>query len=487
VNIQEYTRLDGLALGELVRRREVAPNELAQLALAAAAAVNPILGAIIETYDDQLGTDDARGAPPAGPFAGVPFMLKDISCTERGRISEAGSRLLRGWRAPADSELMRRFRASGLINVGRTTTSEFACVAAVETAATGTTRNPWNPECGSAGSSGGSAAAVASGVVPLAHGTDGGGSIRIPASCCGLVGLKPSRGRVSQAPATPLPGELSVDFALTRSVRDAAALLDAVAGPAPGDPFILPSAGSCLNGLSTRRSLRIAFTSDHLWDGRTDPQVVSAVERIAVLCEEMGHAVTQARPQLDWRPYVDATLDIWCAMTAASVDWAASQTGRRPGPDTLEGHTRAWDERGRALSALDLIAALETLGSASREVGEFFTRFDVLLSATLPALPLRLGQYDPVQDLPATWYYRSPLGQLESTTSLFNCTGQPAVSLPLAESANGLPIGIHLAGQFGDERALLTLAASLEEALPWADRRPAIHAASTQNTISQTS
>jgi amidase len=489
VNISDYTALDALGLADLVRRREVSPAELVRLALDATAALNPTLNAVIETHDDRLDGDGPGGAGGSADtaFAGVPFMLKDIACTERGRLSEAGSRLLRGWRASDDTELMRRFRSAGLINIGRTTTSEFAGAATVETAATGLTRNPWNPTRSTAGSSGGSAAAVAAGIVPIAHGTDGGGSIRMPASCCGLVGLKPSRGRISPAPAAPLPGDLSVEFALTRSVRDAAALLDAVAGSAPGDPFVIPSAArSYLDSLHERRPLRIAFTTEHMWDRGTDPEVARAVESVAALCEGLGHAVVEARPRFEWRPYVSATLDVWSVMTAAGVRWAASETGLGPGPETLEGHTRAWDERGRRLSAVELSAAIELLGAAARQVAPFFVDFDVLLGGTIPTLPLELGHFQPDTEVSATWYYDSPVGNLESTTSLFNATGQPAISLPLCQSVDGLPIGIHLAGRFGGEGTLLALAASLEEACPWADRRPAIHAASTTPTTGET-
>jgi amidase len=486
VKLSEYAALDGLALGELVRRREVSPGELVALSLEAVEVVNPALGAVIETHEDraEVNGDAGRGRGGQGPFAGVPFMLKDIGCAEAGRLCEAGSRLLRGWRASDDTELMRRFRSAGLVNVGRTTTSEFACTATVETAATGTTRNPWKLSHSTAGSSGGSAAAVASGIVPIAHGSDGGGSIRMPASCCGVVGLKPSRGRVSPAPASTLPGDLSVEFVLTRSVRDVAAVLDAVAGPAPGDPYVIsPPEGSYIDRLHRREKLRIAFTTEHFWNGLTDPEVAAAAQHVANVCEQLGHSVQQTRPLFDWEPFVDATLDVWSAMTAAAVSWAAAQTGRRPGPEALEGHTRSWDDRGRGLSALELVAATETLAAVSQQVARFFADFDVLVTPTIPTLPLALGQYDPAQEVPSSWYYESAIGNLESTTSVFNCTGQPAISLPLGQSAEGLPIGVHLAGRFGGEVTLLALAASLEEAVPWASRRPAIHVGALSDTI----
>ncbi len=482
MQLSEYAVRDGLALGELVRRREVAPHELADACLEALAVVNPALNAVIETYPDYAAPTGGTGAR----FAGVPFLLKDIGCTERGRLCESGSRLLRGWVSPDDTELMRRFRRAGLVNMGRTATSEFACTATVETAATGVTRNPWAPTHSTAGSSGGSAAAVASGIVPIAHGSDGGGSIRMPAACCGLVGLKPSRGRVSPSPAGAFPGDLSIEFALTRSVRDAAALLDAVGGAAPGDAYVIDhDFRGHITGLDGRRPLRIAFTVEHFWERETDPQVKAAVERIAALCEQLGHNVEPARPRFDSRRFLEATLNVWSVMTAASVASAATQTGRTPGPKTLEGHTRAWCRRGQALSALELAAAVESLAAVSRQVAPFFAQFDVLLGATIPTLPLRLGEYDPAAEVPSTWYYESAVGNLESTTSLFNCTGQPAISLPLCMSTEGLPIGIHLAGRFGNEQMLLALSAQLEEAVPWAERRPTVHAAFPNPTIGE--
>jgi amidase len=301
----------------------------------------------------------------------------------------------------------------------------------------------------------------------------------MPASCCGVVGLKPTRGRITAAPAVPYPGDLSVDFAITRSIRDTAALLDAVAGPSPGDPYsIAPPAGSYLAAIGERpEKLRIAVSTTHMWQRRTDPEVAGAVEAVAALCEDLGHTVVEAAPTFDWEPYVEATLDVWCAMLADAVAWAAGETGRDPSRAHLEGHTRAWAERGRTLSAVSLGRAVQMLGETARDVGRFFTEYDVLLSATVPTLPIELGHYDPDADVPVSWYYESAVGDLESTTSLFNCTGQPAISLPLRTSAGGLPIGIHLAAAFGQERTLLRLASALEEACPWATRRPSVWAA----------
>jgi len=482
VRPDEYAARDGLELAGLVRRGEVRARELAELALEGARRLNPVLGAVIETYPERADEAD-QGAQAAlgrgAAFPGVPFLLKDLGCTEAGRRCEAGSRLLQGRVADRDSEIMRRFRAAGLVNLGRTVTAELGETAAAETILAGTVHNPWDLGRSTAGSSGGSAAAVAAGIVPVAHGNDGGGSIRMPAACCGLVGLKPSRGRISRAPAGVFLGDFAVDFALTRSVRDAAALLDAVSGPAPGDPYrIAPLDRPYPASLRPRAALRVAVTTRHFWDREMDPEVVGAVERTALTLADLGHVVTEAHPTFPVEPYLRATVDCWAAQTVAEVDQAAALTGRTAGPDTLEGYTLALVEHGRRLTATAIVAALERLEAVSRQVATLFETHDVLLSATLPSLPLPLGLYDPRRQVAVSWYYDSPVGDLESVTSLFNCTGQPAISLPLHTSAAGLPIGIHLAGRFGDEATLLGLGAQLESALPWRDRRPAVHLAS---------
>ncbi|HUY96187.1 MAG TPA: amidase [Verrucomicrobiae bacterium] len=478
----EYAAHDGLGLAELVRRQQVRPAELAELALDGVSRLNPLIGAVVETFSDRVAdaeriAADARSS--GGPFPGVPFLLKDLGCTEAGRRCEAGSRLFAGRVASADSELMRRFRAAGLVTLGRTVTAELGETATAETLLYGAARNPYDLRRSTAGSSGGSAAAVAAGIVPLAHGSDGGGSIRMPASCCGLVGLKPTRGRISRAPAGVFLGDFAVDFALTRSIRDTAALLDAVQGPAPGDPYrIPPPAGRYADRLGAPARLKVAVTTRHFWGRSVDPEVARAVERTAQTLSEMGHTVVEAHPELDAEPYLRATLDLWAAQTVAEVDQGAAAMGRAPGRDTLEGYTLALVERGRRLTATEIVAALDTLEGICRRVAPLFEAHDVLLSATLPSLPLPLGLYEPARPVTLGWYFDSPVGELESVTSLFNCTGQPAISLPLHVSAAGLPIGIHLAARFGDEASLLVLGAQLEEALPWRDRRPPTHLAS---------
>jgi amidase len=466
----EYMRYDATGLAALLRRREVTAAELVEASRALAQRANPAINAIVEMFG-QAGSGRADGA-----FGGVPFLVKDIGCTAAGRRCEAGSRLLEGWVAADDAPLMRAFRAAGLSEVGRAATSELAGVATVETILHGATRNPWNPSLSTGGSSGGSAAAVAARIVPIAHGSDGGGSIRIPAACCGVVGLKPTRGRVL-SPSESALGDLSVDFALTRTVRDAAALLDAVcaAGELPGQSGAF---GSVVSSAEARPRLKIAVTSRHFWGRATDPEIGRATWRIADACAELGHDVTEAHPAFDADSFRSAMCDVWAVMTAVTVDWACREVGRAAGPDTLEGATLSWYGHGRALSATAVAAALETLRSIARRVLPFFDEHDVLLTPTIPALPPPLGEYDPRRAVDPAWYYeQSSYGNLESFTSLFNCTGQPAVSLPLQQSDGGLPIGIQLAAGLGREDRLLALAAELEAMHPWAGRQPPATAA----------
>lgn len=474
MDLAEYASFDGLGLAELIRKKQVSVEEVVRAALEASRSMDPKLNAVIEDYPERVYS----ASPVAdSPFIGVPFMLKDVGCTEHGRRSEAGSRLARGLVAEKDSDLMRRFRQAGLINIGRTATSEFAITATVETALNGVTRNPWARDRSTAGSSGGAAAVVAAGVVPIAHGTDGGGSIRMPASACGVVGLKPSRGRVSGAPHSTTLGDLTVEFALTRTVRDTAALLDAVAGPAAGDPNIFPPPETSFRkqiSVAPRR-LRIALCTANLWGGPIDGEVVEAARRTGRLLVSLGHDVEEAVPALSAERYMAATLDIWCAVSASFVDSLEAESSRRMNISTVEGLSRARVERGRSLTALDITRALSVLEETSRTMSSFLNEYDVFMSSTLPTVTPRLGQYKPDEEVAADWYYPSPVGNLESTTAIFNCAGQPAISLPLERSAEGLPIGIQFGAVYGQEGLLLRLAAQLEEAQPWRDSIPPTH------------
>lgn len=477
MTLEEYSSFDGLGLAELVKRGEVEPSELVELALAGIAKVDPTLNAVIETFTERI--DEGRDNPLSGPFAGVPFLVKDFPIYE-GVKAEFGCELFGGFTARHDSVLGTRLRGAGLVNLGRTTSSEFGLAATTENRLNGKTCNPWDPERSAAGSSGGSAASVAAGVVPVAQGGDGGGSIRMPASFCGLVGLKPSRGRVTGAPGdvAPLSG-LASGFMLTRTVRDCAALLDVAEGPAPGDRFeIARPAQPFLNEVGRDAGrLRIAFV-DTAWSGlQVDSSLVGAVRATAELCEGLGHHVEHASPKFDYERYLEAQKLIWWAHTHRDINLLAATAGRQPGPDTLQSTTLAVYERGKGLGASDFLGALEVHRDVSRRVGRFFTRFDILLTPTCTIEPTPLGTYDP--DIPGATAHTlfEQLAPLETFTALFNATGLPALSLPLQETSEGLPLGMQFVARFGEEATLFRLAAALEAAKPWAVRRPQVHVA----------
>lgn len=478
MRLDEYAANDALALADLVRRREVTPGELAALAVEAAIALDPTLRCMVETFDDKPATI-AADAGGDGPFAGVPYVLKDLGGMEAGLRCELGSRLAAGLRVRADSYLGARFRRAGLLSVGRATTSEFGIAGTTETGACGKTATPWDPTRMAGGSSGGSAAAVAAGIVPIGHASDGGGSIRIPASACGLVGLKPTRGRVSFG---PLGGDRlagwAVVFAVTRSVRDTASLLDCAAGPEPGDPHIAPVPERPFAdevGADPGR-LRVAF-SHGSWSGRPDdPEIVAAVEATGRLLADLGHDVVEDRPRFDWEPFVDGMTDMWSAATAHSIDAVAAALERTPSRTNLDGITYTFLRHGRGVPLYRLLDCLEQFNGLARQVAPFFERYDLLVTPTLGALPAPVGRYDIDDDTTTAREFFDGWSDLEGFLPLFNCTGQPAISLPLSESASGLPIGIQLVGRFGDETTLLRVASQLETARPWRDRRPPVFA-----------
>jgi amidase len=477
VDLGEYATYDATGLAELVAQKQVSPRELAQCVLDGVDAVNGTLNAVVEAYADRAHHPDDR--IPAGPFGGVPTMVKDLYHGEPGRVCENGSRLASGWIPEVETDLVGRLRAAGLVTLGRTTTSEFGILGTTETLAAGRTCTPWSANHSSGGSSGGAAAAVGAGIVPVATASDGGGSIRIPASCCGVVGLKPSRGRVSWGPLTgeALSGQ-AVRFVVSRSVRDTAAMLDCLAGSAAGDPFVIappPRPFGKEVGARVGR-LRIAFWSSPWCGAPADPAVAGATATTAVLLSDLGHDVVEARPEFDWDAFLAAMTDVWAADAAHGIDQLAVLLGRPVDATTVEGVTLAAVEYGRTVTAVQLMNAFDEANLLARLMGSFFDRYDVLLTPTLGRLPAPLGEYDPtarmeLRELFAAW---SPL---ESFLPVFNATGQPAISLPLHTSGDGLPIGMQFVGRFGAESLLLRLAAQLEQAAPWSGRRPPIHVA----------
>ena len=472
--MREVQSLDATAQADLVRRGEVTPLELVDAAIERIERLNPELNAVVTPTFDRA-RDAARGELPDGPFRGVPFLLKDLSAAWAGVRMTSGSAFLKDFVAPVDSVLVRRYRAAGLVFLGKTNCPEFGFLPTTEPRLFGATRNPWDPTRTPGGSSGGSAAAVASGMVAIAHGNDGGGSIRIPASCCGLVGLKPTRARITQAPLLgDVMGGLVVDHALARSVRDSAALLDATHGAALGDPYAaLPPVRPFLEEVGTDPGrLRIAWSARNPIGAPVHADCARAVEEAAVLCGELGHEVEEAAPELDGQLLYESFLAVWLAGHAWGIDGMARATGRSPQPEELEPLSWALHRIGREVRAPDYLLAVTALQRIAREVAAFFERYDVWLSPTLAQPPLPLGTFDPGSTDALGTFRRA--SEFVPFTPLFNATGQPAISLPLHWSDAGLPIGVQLVGRYGDEATLLRLAAALEVARPWTDRSPQV-------------
>lgn len=488
----EYDSLDALGLAALVARREVTAAEVLEAALERADARNPRLNAVVARFDDEARRR-ARGPLPAGPLSGVPFLLKDLITAWRGHPMSGGSRLGAGFVPDHDSEVVRRLEGAGLVLFGLTNAPELGILAHTEPALHGPARNPWSLAHTPGGSSGGSGAAVAARIVPAAHANDGGGSIRIPASHGGLVGLKPTRGRVSLAPDL---GEswlgLVAEGVVTRTVRDTAALLDVLAGHAPGDPFELaPPTRPYLEEVGAPPGrLRVAFTSGSFFGHATSPEARAAVEDAARLLAALGHEVEEARPPFDRERMVLAYLHVVAASVASEVDELARRTGRRPSWRTLEPETMGLAAAGRTLSASELIDDLEAMRVMARGVAAFMGRHDLLLTPTVAQPPVEVGSLRPrpaeraALRVACATGLRAVLDQLfkqvgdrsfDATgfTMPFNQTGQPAVSVPLHWTAEGLPLGVQLVARFGEEATLLRVASQLEAARPWAARAPA--------------
>ena len=477
MNLEEYSRHDGLGLAELVKKGEVTAGELGRLFLEAVEKVNPKINAVIDTYAERI--DARRGAASTGPFAGVPFLLKDLSATEKGKLHECGSRLMKGNVATIDSFLTLRFKKAGLNILGRSASPEFGIAPTTESILRGQTRNPWNLELLAGGSSGGAAASVAAGIVPVAHGSDGAGSIRIPASACGLVGLKPTRGRVTQGPdAAEVLAGMAQEFIVSRTVRDTATMLDAVSQPAPGDPFIIeqPTRSYIEEMGRTNENLRIAWTAQSWQPGAVvDSEVVRSVERAVAECEEMGHTAVEATPTFDYDEYLRGLSVAWEFGFDVMADAVAKEKGREVGEETLEPVTLAYYQSAKGLGAKDVAMSEGVLNRLRRNFGQFFQDYDVMLTPTLAQLPGPLGKFALTRtDLDFPSYFK--LGdELAVHSAPFNITGQPAISLPLYMSKSNVPIGIQFAARFGREDVLIKLASAFEKAMPWSDRLPPVH------------
>lgn len=468
--------LDATALAALVRDGEVTASELVDGAIARCEKVNGTLNAVI-TEMFEHAREAAKESLGEGPFAGVPFLMKDFAAEVAGVPFSEGSAFLDGYLPDQDSEIYRRFRGAGLITIGKTNLPEFAIGATTEPRRFGPTRNPWDTDRTTGGSSGGAGAAVAARVVPMAHGNDVAGSIRIPASCCGLVGLKPTRGRVTLAPHY---GDLLAGFfnelALTRSVRDTATLLDAVSGPMIGDPYMAPAPARPFAdevGADPGR-LKIGFSTTTPLGDPLDPACETAIRETAALCESLGHQVVEAAPDFDAE-------EMWYNFTtllASAVAWALADWARRLGrdldEDRFEPFVWALSERGRGVGAADYLLAMQDVQRQVRAYSEFFVAHDLWLTTTLGQPPVPLGSLvyrdDPFE-------LRRRTAAFSPFTYLANASGQPAISLPLHWTDDGLPVGLHFVARYGEEAVLLRLAARLEEARPWVDRRPPVCAA----------
>jgi amidase len=466
----EYGRLDGLGMAECVAKKQVSPAELLEEAIARAERLNPALNAVI-LKDYERARTTVKGTLPQGAFTGVPFLLKDISLQFRGTPTRQGSKFFPPFPSDHDSFLMARFRKAGLVAFGKTNVPEFGLLPTTEGRLYGPAHNPWNLAHSTGGSSGGSAAAVAAGIVPLAHANDGGGSIRIPASCCGLVGLKPSRGRVSVGPdlGEAVDG-LAIDLVVSRSVRDTAAALDAAGGAEPGDPYAPPPAPASylLASQEEPKRLRIGFATKRLDGVPVHPDCIAAVEHAARLCEGLGHEVTEASPGIDLEMLMPSFSAVWCSNLAAVIDFIARLTGQTPGLDNLEGLTLGYYEAGKAVTASRYVQAKMMLNQVTRMAAKFHQSCDLWLTATLGSPPWKLGTID--IDEPDAEKAMAMLSEYVPYTPIQNVTGQPAINLPLSWNASGLPIGVQFVAPFGDELTLLRLATQIERAQPWFGR-----------------
>jgi amidase len=468
--------LDALGQAELVRTGELTAEDLLGVAIHRIERVNPSLNAVVVTAYESAR--EALGSLPTGPFTGVPYLLKDLALEAAGLPLHEGSVFLRDYVSSRDSTLVTRLRAAGLVILGRTGSPEFGMKPTVETRLYGSTHNPWDLTRSAGGSSGGSAAAVASRMVPMAGANDAGGSIRIPASACGLFGLKPTRARTPYGPHYgDVFGGGCVEHALTRSVRDSAALLDATAGPSPGDPYPAPPQPRPYATEITRpvERLRIALTSVPA-DGRTaDPECVSAVEDTAALLSDLGHHVFE-RDLTELTPEVSAAIS---TMYGAGTDWVIKywirELGREPTEEELDPFTRALWGHGQQVSGGDYLMAQTTLQAFTRKIAEAMADFDLWLSPTLGTLPPPLGTMTSTQDEP--WRGNEVAANLVAFPLVTaNVTGNPAMSVPLWWTATGLPVGSHFMARFGREDVLFRLASQLEQTRPWAERIPALSA-----------
>ncbi|WP_420403271.1 amidase [Nisaea sp.] len=474
--LSDYDDFDATDLAAGVAKGEFSPDELLSTALERADALNPALNALTQIQSECARANIAAGLPD-GPLKGVPFLLKDLGAEAVGFPGNNGSRLLRNTTYSYNSTLVERLLAAGIVVFARTTSPEGGIGCATEAAVYGgPTRNPWNLDHTPGGSSGGSGAAVSAGIVPAAHGSDGGGSIRIPASSCGLFGFKPTRARLPDGPASGEGwGGMAIEGFLTRSVRDSALLLDIGSGPELGAPYAAPPLESSFVEAMEKRpnGLRIALCTTTFDGDKVHPECAAAAEAAARLLEQMGHHVEVARPEADTAGMMQAWTAIVACGTALGVREKLGKLGRELLPDDLEPVARSACEYARTISGADYLDALETVHAYGRQMAGFLDRYDLLVSPTLAEPPAKVGRFS--HDRESYLDYRlGPDGVFAYSpyTACFNASGQPAVSLPLAWSGGGLPIGVHIAAPFGADELLMSVCAELERAAPWFGKRP---------------
>ncbi len=433
---------------------------------------------MLQVLEERARSEIAAGLPE-GPFRGVPFLLKELVCYAAGVGFSMGSRLAQGYVPKEETELFARFRRAGLVLAGTTQTPELGYNPTTETVLFGPVHNPWKSGHSAGGSSGGSAAAVAAGIVPMAHANDGGGSIRIPAACCGLVGLKPTRDRVPLGPTLgdALAG-LACELVVSRTVRDTAAALDAVAGPDVGGPAQIqaPARPYREEVGADPGSLRVAWSTTHPGGGAIDPECVRAVEHTIATLEDAGHRCEERAPQFSWGEFLERTHVIWTTYNAENIEALSATMGRAASPETLEAVTLACAEDGRGRSATELIQSMNYNNEFSRIIGRFMEDCDVFITPTISREPVPHGEVNQNNPNQSAWEWTEQVFTYCCFTPQANATGQPAISLPLHQSPSGLPVGVQIAARFGDEATLLRLAAQLESALPWKDRVPPHHA-----------
>jgi amidase len=475
----EYSSYDGLGLAELVRRREVSPADLVDSAIDAIGRLNPDVNCVVQQLKSSAQREIKAGIPQ-GPFSGVPFLVKEFGMHFKGMKTAAGSRLAAGVTFDNDTELMRRCRAAGLVTVGTTTTPEMAFNANSEAVIYGPTRNPWNLGYSAGGSSGGAGAAVASGMVPVAHANDGGGSIRIPAAVNGLVGMKPTRGRTPTGPdAGIFLWGLAIEFATTRSVRDSAALLDALAGPDDGYFYTAEPPRTSFLAAAMRQpgALRIGVV-DRLPGGRaTGKEQRDRLGDTVKLLEDLGHVCEPVKIQYDADTFNESSMRIWATTLGYFMEVFAQMTGRKIGPKTVEAVTLEVYKYAKSVTGIEMEQAMAWQNAACRAVGGVMRQYDVLLTPGLGRDVAKLGELNQnAKGVGMREWWNQIIQDYSSFTALFNTTGQPAVMLPLWQARSGLPLAMQFVGRLGDEETLYSLAGQLEQALPWAQRRPANYA-----------